>query len=328
MTIAVVPLTEPDQAYEIDRTVWLYDTPDIPFASRTDFRAAFEAPVPWCITERYLGVIDGEPVGTLELRLPQLDNLDNADVEIGVLPVCRRRGVGRALHERALARVRELGRKRIFGETVANHPDGAAFATDLGAAAGLAETRSRLDLDTADHDRLDHLLAEAWPHAAGYRLVQWIGAAPDELVDDVAYLDGRLNLDAPMGDLDVEAEKIDADRVRAGEEMSRRRRRITIHSGAVHAASGRMVAFTMLAGVRDLAEHLWQNITIVDPGHRGHRLGLIIKIENLRYARRHRPGLRAVDTFNASANEHMLAINRTMGFHPVDAWMQWQQTVA
>jgi GNAT superfamily N-acetyltransferase len=328
MTIVVVPLTEPDQAYEIDRTVWLHDAPDIPFASRADFRAAFDNPPPWCVTERYLGVIDGVPAGTLELRLPQHDNLDNADVEIGVLPACRRRGVGRALHEHALARVRRLGRKRIFGETGANHPDGAAFATDLGASAGLAETRSRLDLDTTDHDRLDQLLAEAWPHAAGYRLVQWIDAAPDDLVDDVAYLDSRLNLDAPMGDLDVGPEKIDADRVRAGEQMSRLRRRIAIYSGAVHAASGRLVAFTMLAGVLDLAEHLWQNITIVDPGHRGHRLGLIIKIENLRYARQHRPGLSAVDTFNAAANEHMLAINRTLGFHPVDAWTQWQQTVA
>jgi hypothetical protein len=110
-----------------------------------------------------------------------------------------------------------------------------------------AETRSRLALDTADRDRLDDLLAGAWPHAAGYRLVQWIDTAPDDLVDDVAYLDGRFNLDAPMGDLDVEAEKIDAARIRADEQMSRLRRRITIHSGAVHTASGRLVARTMLA---------------------------------------------------------------------------------
>jgi GNAT superfamily N-acetyltransferase len=328
MTIAVAPLTEPDLAYEIDRAVRCYDTPDIPFASFADFRAALDAPIPGHVTERYLAMIDGEPAGTLELCLPQLDNLENADVEIGVRPSCRRRGVGRALHERALARVRELGRKRIFGQTVANHPDGAAFASALGASAGLAETRSRLDLDTVEQDRLDDLLAGAWPHAAGYRLVQWIAAAPDDLVDDMAYLDSRLNLDAPMGDLDVGPEKVDADRIRAGEEMSRLRRRITIHSGAVHVASGRLVAWTKLAGAVAIAEHLWQNITIVDPGHRGHRLGLITKIENLRYARQHRPGLRAIDTFNASANEHMLAINRMMGFHPVDAWTQWQQTVA
>jgi GNAT superfamily N-acetyltransferase len=328
MTIVVAPIAEPEPVYEVERTVWSHDTPDIPFASLADFRAALNNPIPGYVTERYLAMIDGVPAGTLELRLPQLDNLENADVEVRVLPSCRRRGVGRALYDCALGRVRELGRKRIFGETVANHPDGAAFATALGASAGLAETRSRLDLDTADHDRLADLLAGAWSHAEGYRLVQWVGAAPDDLVDDVAYLDGRFNLDAPMGDLDVEAEKIDADRVRAGEEMSRLRRRITIHSGAVHTASGRLVAWSMLAGVIDIAEHLWQNITLVDPAHRGHRLGLIIKIENLRYARQHRPGLRAIDTFNASANQHMLDINLAMGFRPVDAWTQWQQTVA
>jgi hypothetical protein len=54
---------------------------------------------------------------------------------------------------------------------------------------------------------------------------------------------------------------------------------------------------------------------------------MIVKLENLRHVRELRPKLRAVDTFNASSNEHMLAINRTMGFRAVDSWMQWQLTV-
>jgi hypothetical protein len=95
----------------------------------------------------------------------------------------------------------------------------------------------------------------------------------------------------------------------------------------VHRASDRLVAWTVLGGPHDNPEHLWQNITIVDPPHRGHRLGMIVKLENLRHVRELRPKLRAVDTFNASSNEHMLAINRTMGFRAVDSWMQWQLTV-
>jgi GNAT superfamily N-acetyltransferase len=183
------------------------------------------------VTERYLSMIDSDPVGELELRLPRLDNLDNADVEIRVLPAYRRRGVGRALHAYAVARVRELGRKRIFGETVARHPDGAAFATAVGASAGLAETRSRLDLDTIDQARLDGLLAQAWRHAGGYRLVQWTGLPPDDVIDDVAYLDGRFNLDAPMGDLEVEPEQVDADRIRSVVEVGHRRGRISLQTG-------------------------------------------------------------------------------------------------
>jgi RimJ/RimL family protein N-acetyltransferase len=74
--------------------------------------------------------------------------------------------------------------------------------------------------------------------------------------------------------------------------------------------------------------HAWQGITLVDPAHRGHRLGVLIKIENLRYAREQRPGLRAIDTVNAASNEHMLAINRSLGFRPRETWTQWQVTLS
>jgi GNAT superfamily N-acetyltransferase len=115
--------------------------------------------------------------------------------------------------------------------------------------------------------------------------------------------------------------------VRAAEEAMRIRGRMGWHTGAVHEGSGRLVAWTMIAGQDDTAWHAWQNITIVDPDHRGHGLGLTIKNQNLRYARSGCPGLRAIDTFNAAENDHMLRINRTMGFRKVDEWTQWQLTV-
>jgi hypothetical protein len=37
MPIAVVPLTDPHRAYEIDRAVWVHETPDIPFPSQVNF---------------------------------------------------------------------------------------------------------------------------------------------------------------------------------------------------------------------------------------------------------------------------------------------------
>ena len=114
------------------------------------------------------------------------------DVELQVLPAHRRRGVGRALFALARERAGEQGRNHLIGPTTGRHPDGAAFAGAMGALAGLEENRSRLDLHTADQGRLDALLAEAWTHADGYRLVQWIGMPPDEIIDDVAYLDSRL----------------------------------------------------------------------------------------------------------------------------------------
>ena len=74
-------------------------------------------------------------------------------------------------------------------------------------------------------------------------------------------------------------------------------------------------------------EHVGQGITLVDPAHRGHRLGLLTKIENLRYALDEFPGMRYIDTWNATVNAHMISINERMGFRPVDAWFDWQMDV-
>ena len=313
--LRIVPLTDERAAYEIDRAAAEADTPDIPFRSFETYRARLRHEWPGSRTEQYLAVDDETPVGHLELFLPQLDNLANVIVELFVHPDHRRRGAGRALLTFATRRTTELGRRHLIGEAVAAD----AFAKAAGAIPALVEIRSRLDVTgpLPDHS----------PAAAGYRLVRWTDEAPAELLDDLGYLDSRLNEDAPTGDLAVESEKVDAARVRAAEETLRLRRRTTFHTGAVHEDSGRLVAWTMIASENDTGWHAWQNITIVDPDHRGHGLGLTIKNHNLRYARTARPGLRAIDTSNAEENEHMIRINRAMGFRPVDRWTQWQLTV-
>ena len=52
------------------------------------------------------------------------------------------------------------------------------------------------------------------------------------------------------------------------------------------------------------------------PEHRGHRLGALLKVANLRQAVQHEPQLEAVHTWNADSNAPMLAVNVAMGFTP------------
>jgi len=319
--LQIEPLSDAQTAFEIYRAAIEADTPDLPLGSLEAFAARQRWPWPGNATEFHLATLDGVPAGYVELGLPQLDNLGSVNVQLFVHPGHRRRGVGRALHAFTVDRARALGREHVIAPTTDRGPAGAAFATAMGAKPGLAEIRSRLDVGTVDLDRLSA------PAAAGYRLVQWVSVAPEEYLDDLAYLEGRLNEDAPSGDLAREAEKVDADRFRAVEEAMRIRGRTAFHTGVVHEACGRLVGSTMIAVAADAPWHGWQNITIVGPGHRGHRLGLLIKIENLRHTLRRSPELRAIDTFNAAENTHMLGINRTMGFREVDAWTQWQQSV-
>lgn len=339
MDIAVTPLdvadgTAVERAYEIEAATVAADVPDFPPACHQRFVGGLRHPWPGNRPHHALASIDGTPAGFVKIDLPQLDNTDNASVDLSVHPDHRRRGVGRALHEYVVQVVRDEGRKRLVSMSVRQLPGGparssagAAFATALGATSALLDVRRRLDVAAIDEPALDRMLTEAWSRADGYSLVRWQDRTPDEYVDDVAYLDSRLLEDAPMGDLAWEPEKVDADRVRGAEAALRARGRRTYHSGMRHDESGRLVAWTTLDFGASNRWHAFQQITIVEPRHRGHRLGAIVKIENLRYAGAHEPELRMIDTWNAAANDHMISINEAMGFRSVDGWDNWQLTV-
>jgi GNAT superfamily N-acetyltransferase len=334
MGISITAFTTTDteaaeRAYEIELSVTAADAPDMPPPGRRRFFSQFTHPSPGNDGYWALARLDGVPVGYADIALPTLDNTENARVHIAVLPRYRRRGVGRALHEYAVRLIRDQARKRIFFMTpAADGPGGggagAAFALAVGATPMLADVRRRLDVAEVDNARLDRLLADAWAKADGYSLVRWRDTAPAEYLDDIAYLDSRLLEDAPMGDLEWEPEKVDAARVRATEAAIRARGGRTYHTGIRHDTTGRLVAWTMIESGSNVPWHAFQQITIVDPQHRGHRLGTIIKIENLRYALAHEPTLHVIDTFNAAGNDHMIAINEAMGYRVVDRWTNWQ----
>jgi GNAT superfamily N-acetyltransferase len=325
LRISIAPLTDVEAAFEIGRVCWLAEMPDIPFFTPAEYAVRIGKPRPGHLSEHYLGFLDGVPVGLLELAMPQHDNREAVYVDLIVLPDHRRQGVGRALWELAVRRTREMGRRHLIGPTTQSRPDGAAFATAVGAIPGLAELRSRLDLTTLDEALLPALLADAWTHAQGYQLIQWVGMPADDIIDDVAYLESRLYSDAPMGDLALEPEKVDAERIRQTELSLIERGRVCHHSGVLH--DGRLVGWTVISGATATPEHAWQQITLVDPDHRGHRLGMLVKLANLAYIRARQPQLTAIDTYNAAANEHMLRINLAMGFRPVDTVIEWQLTL-
>ncbi len=293
-----------------------------------------EYPRPGFDAEYHLACEGEEPVGKLEITLPMLDNLSSAFVSIDVAPAWRRRGIGTKLYELLLERMKAAGRTTIMGGSAWSLPGieahdggaGPAFAEAMGLeSANLPEILRRLDLSALDDGVLDTMYTKAQEASEGYRLVQWTGRAPDELVDDIAYLDGRLIEDAPMGDLAIEPEKVDGARVRAYEESAIKRGRVAHNTGAVHEESGRLVAWTCIATDTEIDWHAWQNITIVEPKHRGHRLGALVKVANLRMVQHAVPSLRYIDTGNAAVNNYMIAINEQMGFRPMWALQNWQQ---
>ncbi|SCL40268.1 Acetyltransferase (GNAT) family protein [Micromonospora pallida] len=336
MSIVISPHESSDQAaleagFQVVAAARAVDLPDFPRLSRQQFEGGIRYPMPGRKLLMALATIDDVPVGHVVIHLPQVENVHNASLDLVVHPDHRRRGVGRALYAHAVRALREQGRKRIIATSVGPLPEGperpavgARFAAALGARPALVEVRRRLVVDGLGHSVHDALLAEARERATGYRTITWQAAAPEEYVADIGYLDSRLVLDSPTGDLVIEPDRIDADRVRGIERVLATRGWSPYHCGVVHEASNRLVAWTMVLVLPSSPRHADQQITIVDPQHRGHRLGLLAKLENLRHVLAHEPELSEVDTWNAADNEHMIAINEQLGFRPVDAWTNWQ----
>jgi GNAT superfamily N-acetyltransferase len=307
------------------------DEPLIPIQSFEELLAE-EDNQPSARRHRWIAHDGDQPVGLILLELPTLDNTDAAHATVEVHPDHRRRGIGRALLDVLLERVRAENRSHVIGN-VAEPLDGppaagAGFAASVGATRALDEVCRALEVGELSLERLAEQQAEAQAAAGGYELVQWLGPCPDELVDDLAVLTGRMSTDAPLGDLAWEAESWDRERVRESEARSTRLARQWVTTAARELATGHLVAYTDLGWSTREPGTAFQWTTIVDATHRGNRLGILVKAANLLALCDAAPAVERVITWNAASNTHMIAINEALGFRPRLRFSQWQLQVS
>jgi GNAT superfamily N-acetyltransferase len=269
----------------------------------------------------YHGTVDGELVATGWITLPMIDNLSSADLYVAVLPGHRRRGIGSevlAFLERVCA---EHGRTRLDAITdwpYDGAPDGAGapgveFGRTHGYAFGLGDVQRELPLP-ADVEVLTALAAEVAPHHAAYELRSWVGPVPDDLVRSYLELSASLATEAPTGDLEREPGAVDVEAHRSGERVLAEQQRVPWHTVALD-RDGAVVAYSDLVAPGTDPRWVFQWGTLVHPAHRGHRLGVAVKVANLlAYQQANPDDRRRIITWNAEVNTHMIAINEQMGF--------------
>jgi GNAT superfamily N-acetyltransferase/L-amino acid N-acyltransferase YncA len=267
----------------------------------------------------------GEPVGCYLLRLPVQENVTLARVVLQVPPAQRRVGIGSELLAHCISRARRAGRVRMGGEARDGSP-GAAFAQAVGAQAGIAEVNRILDIDSSLPARLDRLRAEARAQATGYSLLSWLDATPEEHLDGVARIHNAMT-DAPR-DEGVQATNWDPVRIAEMEEhaLAHGLRYRTV--AARHDGTGELAALTQICTDDGTPGWAFQQITAVAKEHRGHRLGLLVKVANLEQLTSGDPGVRRILTGNAGANRHMIAINEMLGFRVSDQYRSWDLDLA
>jgi GNAT superfamily N-acetyltransferase len=278
----------------------------------------------------FAGLVDGRVVTTASIELPLLDNTGTATVEVSTPAEHRRRGHGSAMLDHVVEVARDAGRTVLFAEVgfpLDTGPEGTGepgpeFLRARGFALALGDVQRALDLAEVA-PRLDALAAEAAPGHADYRIESFTGPVPEPLLASYVALDARVSTEAPVGELELEPQVGDPEAWRQHEATLAAQGR-TMHSAVALDAAGEVVAYT-LAVVTHGGEDCFQWGTLVAAEHRGHRLGLAVKVANLREIRRARPDARSVTTFNAESNAHMVAINERLGFRPVARLGEFQR---
>jgi RimJ/RimL family protein N-acetyltransferase len=309
--------------YEILRTAQPVDDPDGPPISRRMFERWMEKSWNGDPQEMWVALGEGDDgvVGWYLLHLPAADNLHMASFNVTVRQDRLRQGLGTALLRHGAARALDE-RRSLIHSWARDGSRGEAFARSRGATGGIAQLRRVLELDAAAADRLGELRAAAESAAAGYRLVSWISPTPEEYLDQVAALHNAL-ADAPH-DASWHPPSWDAERIRKAERWAERRGIRMYTVAAWHEGGGELGGLTEVGVEADMPDWGFQELTAVARGHRGHRLGLLLKIAMQEWLAEAEPQLRRILTGNAGANEHMIAINEALGYQlsgsPFRSW--------
>jgi GNAT superfamily N-acetyltransferase len=286
-------------------------------------------------TDRYGLIADegGDVVGVGVVDLPLADNVELGEVCVFVPPEQRRRGIGTALARQIATDLRQRGRTSWLCLVAGRQPSqpadtvvpGEAFAARLGMTIRQREVQRRLALP-APVELLDALASQAADKHRDYRLVRWVNACPDDYVEPYCRLKTAMVDEMPTGELEMEAEVWDEARLRDTEAQQSAQGRDR-HIYAAVAPDGDMAGHTELVVPKHDPEVVYQWDTLVLPKHRGHRLGLALKVANLAWVQAEHPERIAVRTWNAESNGPMIGVNDALGFVPVEYEGSWQGEV-
>jgi GNAT superfamily N-acetyltransferase/RimJ/RimL family protein N-acetyltransferase len=310
------------RCYEIMTAAGRLDSPELPgrtFAGFTNWWAHGHDANP---RQTWLATSDaGEPVGCYLLTLPERENTDLAKCVLAVLPARRRAGSGTALLAHCAGQARLAGRARLSGEARDGSP-AAAFAAAAGATSGIADLTYLLMVDEVLASRVATLRPAARQRSDGYHLDTWLGVTPPEYLDDLAAVSAAY-ADAPR-DEGMEPEIFGAEQIARMEQLSVRAGWRLYSAGARHDQTGELAAITQAGTDPQIPGWGFQSLTAVRPGHRGHRLGLLVKLAMLDLLAEHEPALQRIMTGNSDGNEHMLAINAALGFELSSVQRAWE----
>ncbi|MGH3361637.1 MAG: GNAT family N-acetyltransferase [Nocardioides sp.] len=297
-----------------------WEHPDTPYRRAMQIRHGWDGE-----PGRHFLALDGvAPVGVVVVHTSNYDNLDLAWLDLRIHPAHRRHGLGTAALEAAYDVCREMKRD-LLGLDGWESDQTRAFAKATGFEQKSQSINRRQHLAEVPADGIAQLYAAADEVADDYELLRFDGRTPDDLMDDLARVAGAIN-DAPLDDLELEDEVYSPDRMRAYETAQiesgfRFRRVVARHRGTGELAGHTVVTVdTERPGIGD------QHDTAVAREHRGHRLGVLVKADMVRWLAEE-PQLATIDTWNAESNDHMIGVNELLGYRIMGRALEFQRRI-
>ncbi len=277
-------------------------------------------------TDHFLATVDGNVVATAQYETATYDNLHVAWFGIDVHPAHRRQGHGSAVLAFLQDRARADGKTSV-GMDSWDLPGPRAFAAAHGFDAQAGVGQPAPAAGEGGPDRAGPPVRRgAAQAAADYELVRRTGATPEPELQAIADLTASIN-DAPIGDLDIEDDEFPPERIVAYEAAQAGQGHLLHRVVARHRESGELAGHTVVAveSARPSIGH--QHDTAVARAHRGHRLGVLLKADMVRWLAEVQPQLETVDTWNAESNGHMIAVNEILGYEVLARGLAYQRSL-
>lgn len=325
-----------DLHYDVEADT--YETRDFAYTARealTDYLDQENQP-----TRLFVAREAGEIVGVARYELEAGDDPQTVWMLIDVRRERRGRGIGRALSDwlQSVARTDAVRKAIVYSPSA--HLPGPRITALSGAGSVAAADPSAVALQKAGF-RLEQVirgsrlplpfdataaLADAVRRSGDdYRLHYWIDRTPQPWLEDIALFNTRMSTDDPSAGLEEPEDLWTPSRVVEHEARLSETGRSTLFAAVEDIASGRLVGFTTLSVPPEMERSVAQIDTLVLGEHRGHRLGMLLKLANLDHLARERPGHPSVVTFNAEENRYMLDVNEAVGFVAVGFEGGWRK---
>jgi len=316
--------TELERFYEVSERAMAFERPHHTSWSLEEAKVELRRQEPTERSEAWAAYDQGQMVGAMSLWFPLLDNLTKCWGEVVVDPEHRRKGFGTALMAQVVSLLRQEGRTIFVTETAypfdrrEDHPY-RRFAEANGFTIAIDEIRRNLPLPV-NTALLDTLADDAAPHHTAYRIESFVDDLPKELLASYCAVSNQLGVDAPTGDLEFEPESMTPELLleRFSKEKAMGRTRLTTVAIDTSDGTDSVVAYTDLVLPPTPNPDVWQWGTLVHREHRGHRLGMALKIRNLQQLAATRPDRVRVLTCNAETNRYMVDINIALGFEAIE----------